>query len=174
MSNNELLHFGVKGMRWGVTRSKSTGDYSPGFGSSKTVKFKNGTKMTIDKQRTPLFGRLMAKMSPKIREDLKTQSSFKFNDSNGKTIGEMMVYKEGNKLVHSSTFDNSPEGKAIAKAGLGAAEKLAKENGLKTVKADVWPDAAVPRDLYKEAGYTYKEASDDGWGRIGSYEKDLE
>ena len=180
MSNNQndgsgnLAHFGVLGMKWGVRKNRSTGDYSPGFGSSKTVKFKNGTKMTIDKQRTPLFGRLMAKMIPKIREDFKTQSSFKFNDSNGKTIGEMMVYKEGNKLVHSSTFDKSPEGKAIAKAGLRAAEKLAKENGLKTVKADVWPGVDVPRDLYKEAGYTYKEVSDDGWGRIGSYEKELE
>ena len=196
--NNELYHWGIKGMKWGVRRYQNKDGtltpagkkrYSDEYTSSreKTSRFhgeeivaksKNGDTLSITENKTPALTRLISKHSPKVREELEKSKICTIRDSKGEKIGDLQLYKESKDSINVVWvgINKSERGKGYAQAVMSSVEKFAKENGLKQITLEVPGDSPDARHIYEKQGFVAGEkisSDDDVWGGLTKMTKKL-
>lgn len=192
--SNELYHYGVKGMRWGVRRFQDKNGRLTNAGKNRyrevdeivkerdnlkiKSKTKSGSDVTLDHNHTPAFSKFLAKHNKKVRETLKNSKSFKIK-AEDKTIGEMDLYKESKDSINVVwvSIDESQRGKGYATAVMNAAIKYAKQTGCKQVTLEVPGNSPDARHIYEKLGFKdVGKVSNEGdvWDGLTSMRLDLD
>lgn len=153
-----LAHFGVKGMKWGVTKGhesyrEAAFKASPG-GTKVQVTAKNGDKLTVEK--TPLGGMAVA-FSRMIRRDpADNVSNMSVRDASGKEVGSFQVWREGKSTVRGEWLEikSSHQGRGYSEAAIKGLMKAAeKDPSLKEVRLQVPSNAAPAKHIYSKLGF---------------------
>lgn len=187
-SLDELSHYGVKGMRWGVRKS----DDSKGRTSGPVLKektkdlsftLKNGDKLTLSGRPTSRMTKFMARVNPSKIEEYNTRETFKIKDKTGKSVGEMFLHKDRelpNALnVSWVGIDDSARGNGYATAAMRSAVQHAKDSNYDKVTLEVPGNSPDARHIYEKLGfkevYTPPEMAEDDpvWGGLTKMELDL-
>lgn len=180
-ASDEILHFGVKGMRWGVRKSEPSGGKPElkSLGPDRievTTKF--GEKVDLVKNPTTGFHRGLARISKKYREEYAKTATLSIRTKNGKKVGEANVWKkdDGELYLNWLGIDRSQRGKGYATATLKAAEKFGRQQGMKRMTLEVPGNSPDARHIYTKLGFkVVKEAegTNDIWGGLTEMQYDF-
>lgn len=178
-----LNHFGVKGMKWGVRKARETKGRNKSSTNAteskdRTVTTKQGTKISFTKDKTPALAKLIAKMSPKVRTLLENSENMTIKGPDGKTVGEMQLYKEGKDSLNVVWVGvrNKERGKGYASAAMQGAVQFAKENNMKQVTLEVPGNSPDALHIYEKMGFKKGKSisdDDDVWGGLTEMKLDL-
>ena len=189
--SDEVWHYGIKGQKWGVRRYQnedgsltSSGKKRYAFKDEKfhkekmLVKTKRGETLSITEDKTPALTKLIAKHSPKVRDELERSKVCTIRDKNGKRVGDLQVYKESKDSLNVVWLgvDNSNRGKGYASAVMSGVTKFAKDNNLKYVTLEVPSNSPDARHIYEKEGFVAGETisdPDDVWGGLTKMRKRL-
>ena len=172
-----LNHFGVKGMKWGVRKKRETKGRSKSS-KDRTITTKHGTEISFSKDKTPALTKLIAKMSPKVRELLENSENMTIKGPDGKTVGQMQLYKERKDSLNVVWVGvkNKERGKGYASAAMRGAVQFAKENNMKQVTLEVPGNSPDALHIYEKMGFRKGKviSDDDGvWGGLTEMKLDL-
>lgn len=145
---------------------------------SRTITTKHGTKISFTKDKTPALAKLIAKMSPKVRELLENSENMTIKGPDGKTVGEMQLYKEGKDSLNVVWVGvrNKERGKGYASAAMRGAVQFAKENNMKQVTLEVPGNSPDALHIYEKMGFKKGKSisdDDDVWGGLTEMKLDL-
>ena len=176
-----LLHFGVKGMKWGV-RKKRERNPRPNVKTETetlTSKTKYGDTITMAGQPTPKFTMFLASRLKGVRENVRKSDHFKLKDQSGKSVGEMQLYQESKNSINVVWVgvDDSARGRGYAQAAMKAAVKHAQKKGMSKVTLEVPGNSPDARHIYEKMGFKSTGVvdgdSDDMWGGLTHMELKL-
>ena len=155
LDENELKHFGIKGQKWGVRRFENedgtlTPEGKKRYSSSSSIG--NGISVAKEKQHT--LGRILGKISPRIREEQeKTNLSDILVD--GKKVGEIQTYLEdkGSLNIVWLEINERERGKQYAQKAMDYIIKTSKDKGLKQITLEVPGNSPDARHIYEKKGF---------------------
>jgi GNAT superfamily N-acetyltransferase len=162
-----LAQFGVKGMHWGIRR-----DIKSGAEPIASVKTSKGGTLSFKPDQTPLLGRLLGSVSSSFREKIKKSDSYALQDSDGKQVGDLSLFKESPTSMNVVWVEVNPKsrGKGYATAAMKGAINQAKKQGLKTVTLEVPGNAPDARHIYEKLGFKddgrHEGDAGDIWGGL--------
>ena len=182
-----LAHYGVKGMKWGVRKKRSSqgkSGYKERYNKlrnsydSMTVTSKNGKEMTITQIKVlPVVDKISALRG----KDSHKTKNFKLS-SDGKSVGDASfthVNKDEINLVWLGV-DKPHRGKGYGQAAFDTAIEYGRQNGAKRLTLEVPGNAPDARHIYEQRGFkvvkepTAKEISEDFvWGGLTHMALDL-
>lgn len=185
MNQDELKHYGIKGMKWGVRRFQNTDGsltdagrkrYQDSIADTK-VYTKKGVEVTLRKQPTPLIARSIQKLSKSARDNAE-RSDFVDITVGGKKVGDLQLYKESPKSINVVwvSVDSKYEGNGYGKTVMQAVKDHAKKLGLEKVTLEVPGISPNARHIYESLGFKAKgqiSDDDDSWGGLTAMELDL-
>ena len=144
----------------------------------RTITTKHGTEISFSKDKTPALAKLIAKMSPKVRTLLENSENMTIKGPDGKTVGEMQLYKEGKDSLNVVWVGvrNKERGKGYASAAMQGAVQFAKENNMKQVTLEVPGNSPDALHIYEKMGFKKGKSisdDDDVWGGLTEMKLDL-
>ena len=194
---NELEHYGVKGMKWGIRKDRSSGNKGSGVKDryrairnkelvNMTVKTRNGTEVNIVETRTPK----PAAFLNAIRKDgLAENAAFKdFSLSvDGKRVGNASFDRVSDDELNLMWLGvkKSERGKGYATAVFDAAVQYGRTAGVKELTLEVPGESPDARHIYEKQGFIVDQKKTDAkrdvndiWGgltfmRLDVYDKRL-
>ena len=194
MYNNELYHFGVKGMRWGIRRyQKSDGSLTnagrkrynmeKAFKERESLKIKSktskGVEVILDSNHIPAFTKFLSKYNKKVYEQVKRDRSLKVK-AKGEIVGECEIYKESKDSLNVVWvgIHNDQRGHGYGQAAMKAAIQYAKQTNCKQVTLEVPGISPDARHIYEKLGFkvvgTLTTPEDDPyWGGLTKMRLDL-
>jgi ribosomal protein S18 acetylase RimI-like enzyme len=180
ISIDDLLHFGVKGMRWGVRKERQP---KPELKSLLkdgpiTRTTKNGDEFTLSQVPPNWLQKGLASVSKSYREQYKQSAYLSIKDKNDKKIGAANFWHKGPDTVYLNwiTINKHSRGNGYASAVLKAAEDHSRAAGKKRMVLEVPGDAPDARHIYEKMGFEvtgHVGSKDDIWGGLTSMEKKL-
>jgi len=158
---NELYHHGVKGMKWGVRKTRT----------------KTGRNISVRQQKTPLLAKGLSRVSPKIRDTVNRSMNADIVYNN-KKVGDLQIYRTSKDELNGVWLgvNEKQRGQGIADAVLKETINYAKENGYKYMTLEVPGNSPDARHIYEKNGFIAVKqisSSDDVWGGLTSMRKDL-
>lgn len=156
IDNSEALtHYGVKGMRWGIRKNQERPALTGLGPSSVTVKTKNGSSITIDKDPPNAIARGMSKVSTRFTNYYNRGAFLTIKDGDGKKVGEATVSKKGDSELNLMWLqvNKSERGQGYATAAISAAIQFGKESGLEKLTLEVPGNAPDARHIYESQGF---------------------
>ncbi|AXH43755.1 acetyltransferase [Arthrobacter phage Breylor17] len=169
-----LMHYGVKGMRWG----KRSGVKTKKVTESRSIKLKNGSTLELSGDKTPLPARVLSAMIPALRRRINASDNFTLKNAEGKKVGNMFLWKKKSDELNVVwvEVDDKHQGQGIATGAMRAAIDIAKQDGLKKVTLEVPGKSPDARHIYEKLGFKAgKQISSDGdiWGGLTEMQLDL-
>lgn len=173
---NELEHYGVKGMKWGVRKDRSSGNQGLGAKDryrairnkelmSMTVKTRNGTKVNIDESQT---AKPMAFVKTLRANSLAKDASFKhFSLSvGGKKVGDARFERVSDDELYLMWLGvkKSERGKGYATAVFDAAVQYGRATGVKEITLEVPGISPDARHIYEKQGFVVDQKKTDAYG----------
>lgn len=169
-----LVHFGIKGMRWGVRKDKPSKEKIESFFKDSVIgTTKNGDQFSlipVDKN----DGRLMqalARRFPAHRKLVENSAIMDIRDKDGITIGNAQVYRKSKDELNLVWLDieKSHRGQGYAQAVMMSAKELGGKEGFKKLTLEVPGISPDARHIYEKLGFKVVEKPDttkDVWGGL--------
>lgn len=141
--DDDLAHYGVKGMRWGFRKDEPLGEVVL------TKKCKNGTELTISKTGPTGLAKLIEKGNPKLLEGVHT---FKLTNKEGQKVGQASFYQESPTKLQLEWIgvNRGHRRNGYARAALEGVIKYAKDNGVNELELVA---TSMGRPLYESLGF---------------------
>ena len=156
MNDDDIYHFGVKGMKWGVRKERHAVDKRYQLGPHQMkVKAKNGTEISIDKNNAPALTRLLAKHGNKRAINFISNTADYTINANGKKVGNAAIEARKNHELYLNWIDvNSAErGNGYATAVLTGCKLVSKELGYKKLTLEVPGNSPDAEHIYSKLGF---------------------
>lgn len=172
-----LIHYGVKGMRWGVRKSRQPAQKQyMGYGN-RHVKTKTGHSLYVRRDSTPAIGRILQKISPSIKERASRSYNCTIIDR-GTKVGDIQLYRVSKDEINGTWLgiNEKHRGKGYATAVLKDSVSYARDNGYKYFTLEVPGISPDARHIYESQGFVAGEqisSSDDVWGGLTRMTKKL-
>jgi len=177
-----IKHYGVLGMKWGVTRSEKALDAvakvrkrkqpsakQPALGSPKalgpekiSLKTKAGDTLTLTKNPPTLLHKALWKVSENYRKSYSSSAMLTIKDKDDKKVGDAFVTKVNNDELNLNWIgiDTSARGNGYATAALRAAAEFGKQEGFKEMTLEVPGNAPDALHIYEKLGFKVDHAID--------------
>ncbi len=170
-----LVHYGIKGMKWGKRRSVEP---VKKFTESRSIQLKNGSKLELSGDKTPLPARVLSAMVPALRRRINASDNFTLKNANGEKVGNMFLHKKAADELNVVWVEvkDKHKGQGIATGAMRAAIDMAKQDGLKKVTLEVPGASPDARHIYEKLGFKAgKQITPDGdmWGGLTEMQLDL-
>lgn len=174
---NEMMHFGVKGMKWGV-RKEEPKARTPltGLGPEKIVrKTRNGETFTMTKDPPTAIHNFLSRHSTRYTTKYNNSAFLTFTDRDNKKIGEAIVSKKSDKELYLSwlEIEKSARGRGYATEAMRSAVSYGKKQGFEKLTLEVPGISPDARHIYKKLGFEVVEeakSTNDIWGGLTSME----
>ena len=170
MNDRYLMHYGVKGMKWGVRKQP---EYI-----SKT-RTKNGETLYLKSNKNGSLARLLGSVSPKIKAEQNKTHNF-YSYVNNKKVGSLQMYEESPTSMNIVWGDTKKKyrGRGYMQATLSLGEDFARKQGKTKITAElvgVSPDihTVAKKANYKKVGEAKSQDLMDVWGGLTLVEKKL-
>jgi RimJ/RimL family protein N-acetyltransferase len=171
INDEPITHFGVKGMKWGVRKDRSS-QKAPlkSLGPDSVVrKTASGEEVRLSKIPPSRFQNFMGRRSKKFRESYADQAYLTIHDGSGKKIGEAQVAKKSKDELNLVWLgiNKSARGQGYATAVMKAGAEFGRQEGFKKLTLEVPKNSPDARHIYEKLGFkvvkepTAKEMEDD-------------
>lgn len=168
ITKDTLIHWGVKGMKWGIRKDRSSAATSPkaketyqerymreSVGAQKTsVKAKNGDILSIEKE--PLFPLAVAVAKMMGRKPADNVVTMLIKNPSGEKVGSFQVWDEGSGVVRGEwlAVNSSHQGRGYSEAAIRGLIKAAETKGdYKEARLMVPSDAEPAKHIYSKIGF---------------------
>lgn len=177
LDSEELLHFGVKGMKWGVHKERPASvlqQLGPSTIERTTAK---GEKITLSQSPPNRLNEWLGRHSEAYRKEFASAAYFTIKDKDGKAVGDAAVQKRSKDELYLSWLgiDKSARGKGYATAVMKASEEFGSKEGFKKLTLEVPGNSPDARHIYEKLGFKVVEESKSGkkdpvWGGLSKME----
>lgn len=169
-----LIHYGVKGMKWG----KHSGVKTKKVTESRDITLKNGSKLELSGDKTPLPARVLSAMIPALRRRINASDNFTLKNAKGKKVGNLFLHKKAADELNVVWVEvkDKHKGQGIATGAINAAIDMAKQDGLKKVTLEVPGASPDARHIYEKLGFKAGKQitpDNDMWGGLTEMQLDL-
>lgn len=197
MRNDELMHYGIKGMKWGVRKKRDNKSVNKRKtkkqyirqeidqtvtdkkNSGRKWKTSAGYDISLEPNVPPKMAQFLARYSSSIRKNIKNSSSFTIS-SNGKKIGDLQLEdnpKDNSVNVVWIGIDKSERGNGYAQSVMNNIVDSARNNGKSKVTLEVPGTSPDARHIYEKVGFKPTGEvlgdEDDVWSGLTVMELDL-
>ncbi len=158
---SELVHYGVKGMKWGHRKQqyKAYQDrvHKASPGATKTsVTTKTGEKISVVKAKPGPLALAVSKLVG--REPHDNISAMEIIDSSGKKVGQFQIWREGSNLetVRGEwlEIEAGSQGRGYSKAAIeGLIKSSEKDKFAREIRLQVPSDAEAAKHIYSQLGF---------------------
>jgi ribosomal protein S18 acetylase RimI-like enzyme len=157
-SLDDAVHFGVKGMKWGIRKDylayqNKVHRATPGALKTRVVT-KNGDVLTIEKEKPGALALAVGKLIGRKPPDY--LSAMVIRDKDGKKVGSFQAWREGKHTIRGEWLEvkKSAQGQGYSEAAIrGLLASAKKQPGLKEVRLQVPSDAAAAKHIYSKLGF---------------------
>lgn len=171
INDEPIAHFGVKGMKWGVRKDRSSSREPLKSLGPETVVRKTAAGEEVRLSKTPptRFQNFMGRRSEKFRKNYADQAYLTIHDGTGKKIGEAQVSKKSEDELDLVWLgiNKSARGRGYATAVMKAGAEFGRQEGFKKLTLEVPTNSPDARHIYEKLGFkvvkepTAKEMEDD-------------
>ena len=180
VKNDELYHFGVKGMKWGVRRKREKIDKTKTNLLTLKAKTKKGKTLTASQLKTPKIASFLAKYSINLRKQIEATRNMDLYDDEGNKIGNLQLFHESEKSVNVTWIgiDEKYRGSGYATTAMKMAIDYSRKSGAKQMTLEVPGISPDARHIYEKMGFKDTGESmlgdtDDVWGGLTRMKLDL-
>lgn len=155
MNTNELYHYGVKGMKWGVRkdRIKNTSIQPPQLQT--VVLSKRGESVELYRNPKSTTAKFLAKVIPGLKDKQDRYTDYSIKDKEGKIVGSISTNMDSDRTLNIAWLcvNNKSEGKGYGQSAMRTIIEHAKRSGFKEMTLEVPTTSPNARHIYEKLGF---------------------
>ena len=146
-AQEELYHYGVPGMKWGVRKSQPS--------TAKKILTKTGESVDLHRDKESTFAKFLGSINSKIKAEQSKYEGYTIKSKSGKKVGNLDLYRESKDSMNIVWLgvNNKQMGNGYAQSALKIAMSHAKDSGCKQVTLEVPTTSPNAKHIYEKYGF---------------------